>query len=376
MSEVMKADWHQLAQEIAQYLEPVQEVQSVFGTTDWQQELYQSVVDNLTGMEQQLAEPIYRFLTGGINVNELARLISQLQAGSSAAWDELESVLQGMDLSGITDVYQRVYQDSSMKVADAIRQQARSMASPRKVETVFRFGLTNPRAQKWAKERAADLVVRTNYSMRQDLRQLVMEAVSGSMTPMQAARFIGPRVGLAPTQRRTVDRYRRNVEKTRGPAVASQMAGKYARRLLGYRARTIARTEIMSAQNAGQLGLWQHKVAIGQLPTQVQKLWIITRDDRLCPRCAQMTGEQALAALDGAWMFPGSRKSQGGVLLYHPPGHPNCRCTHGLFMPGFLTDSQTKAVLVGMDGEDVTPIEKLRRELGEPTWRVLEAIGG
>lgn len=374
MSRIEKASWEEIAAEIAQWLEPIQQG-SVFNETDWQMEFLQELVDSLSELEGRLARVILRYLEGAIDTNQLARILAEMQAGDMGSWERLDSVLQSMDLDAIEEMYRQVYEDSSLKVAQAVRSKAAMMARPRQVELTFRFNLINPKAQEWAQLRAADLVKRTNYQMRQDLRQLVWEAVSGDMTPMQAARRIGPLVGLLPQHRKAVQRFRQATAGTLGPTRSAAAARRYAQRLLAYRARMVARTEIMAAQNAGQLGLWQHKVKIRQLPGSVQKLWIITRDDRLCPRCAQMTGERAFAPLDGYWLFPGSRKSMGGVQIYHPPGHPNCRCTHGLFMPGFLTDEQTKAVLVGTDGEEITPVEKLRRELGEATWQALERAG-
>ena len=375
MSRIEKASWEEIAAEIAQWLQPMEGYQSVYNETDWQQEFMQALVDGLGDLEGRLAEVIFRYLNGAINVQQLAGVLSEMQAGDMGAWEKLDSVLQSMDLDQIEDLYRSVYEDTSLKVAEAIRTQAASFSRPRQVELTFRFNLVNPKAQEWARLRAGDLVKRTNYQMRQDLRQLVWEAVGGDMTPMQAARRIAPVVGLLPSHRKAVQRFRAATAGTLGPSRSAAAATRYAKRLLAVRARMVARTEIMAAQNAGQLGLWQHKVKIRQLPGSVQKLWIVTRDDKLCPRCQQMKGDRAFAPLDGYWLCPGPRRSSGDIQIYHPPMHPNCRCTHGLFMPGFLTEEQTKAVLVGTDGESVTPIEKLRRELGEATWQVLERTG-
>jgi hypothetical protein len=51
---------------------------------------------------------------------------------------------------------------------------------------------------------------------------------------------------------------------------------------------------------------------------EMEKVWIVTPDDRLCPICAAMGDERT--AIDGTFAFGGKA----------PPRHPNCRCAIGL----------------------------------------------
>lgn len=88
------------------------------------------------------------------------------------------------------------------------------------------------------------------------------------------------------------------------------------------RAEEIARTETMTASNAGQQQAWSQAVDDGLLTGQEKQEWIVTPDDRLCPECEDMDGEQA--GLDE----PFHSREYGDVDV--PPLHPRCRCTVGI----------------------------------------------
>lgn len=106
---------------------------------------------------------------------------------------------------------------------------------------------------------------------------------------------------------------------------AKQQARDYKRRLVESRARTIARTEIMSALNASTDVAWQGAVNRGTLPPDSQRVWIVYHDDRLCELCAPMQFQTA--AIGEPF-----NSTRGGKVMA-PPLHPNCRCTTGVVSP-------------------------------------------
>jgi hypothetical protein len=89
------------------------------------------------------------------------------------------------------------------------------------------------------------------------------------------------------------------------------------------RAEVIARTETMTAANAGQQEAWEQAVADGLLTGQENRVWIVTPDDRLCPICAPM--EDVEAGMNEEFNVDGDQVSE-------PPAHPRCRCTLGLVL--------------------------------------------
>jgi hypothetical protein len=77
----------------------------------------------------------------------------------------------------------------------------------------------------------------------------------------------------------------------------------------------------MQAANDGQLDAWDQAQEAGLLTGDEKKEWITTPDDRICPICDDMDGEQV--GLDEEFDVDGDS-------LDGPPAHPNCRCTVGL----------------------------------------------
>jgi SPP1 gp7 family putative phage head morphogenesis protein len=133
-----------------------------------------------------------------------------------------------------------------------------------------------------------------------------MRSIVDGVPVRDAARLIRPLIGL--TQKQADAVFTRWLQK--GDAAA----GRYAAQLLRHRAQTIARTETIRASVDGQLAIWKAAQAQGLLPNHARKRWIVTPDDRLCPRCAPLQGVEVQLHQT----FP------GGVS--GPPLHPNCRC--------------------------------------------------
>lgn len=176
------------------------------------------------------------------------------------------------------------------------------------------LNLTNPFVIRAAEQSAAKLVTGVSTDTRNAIRLIVQRSVSGDLTVRQSAQLIKPLIGLTERQALAVIRRRFQQTKRGVPAVkAAKDAERYAARLLTQRAEMIARTEIIRASTDGQLETWSQARQQGLIGPRAGKRWMVTPDDRLCPRCAPLEGE--VRPLDGT--FEG---------VDGPPLHPQCRC--------------------------------------------------
>ncbi len=83
-----------------------------------------------------------------------------------------------------------------------------------------------------------------------------------------------------------------------------------------WRARTIARTEVIRASNMARLMGWKQSGVVKR------KEWLTAYDDRTCPECADMDGQ----TISIEEQFKGMQGNEQ-VFMQMPPLHPSCRCT-------------------------------------------------
>lgn len=150
----------------------------------------------------------------------------------------------------------------------------------------FAFDRTDPKAVKWIEEHGGDLINGITDETRSQVQALVEQAFTEGVEVSDLAEQISGVIG-----------------------------GDDAR------AELIARTETMAASNEGQQEAWSQAVDDGLLTGNEKQEWITTPDDRLCPICAPLDGEQV--GLNEYFDVDGEQ-------LDGPPAHPNCRCTVGL----------------------------------------------
>ena len=190
------------------------------------------------------------------------------------------------------------------------------------------FDLVDARAVAYAEQQSARLVTEVTEEVRAFVADITRRAVQGEFTWPQAAAQIRLRVGLTSRWERAVDRSRtdnlhRLLRDGMLPAKATVLVDKqaeaYAKRLVKTRAETIARTEIMAAQNQGRLIGWQSLQGQGLLAPTAQKSWLTapegTKRGGPCPICRPLNGETV--PMNGLFSI--------GVTM--PPAHPRCRCT-------------------------------------------------
>lgn len=97
-----------------------------------------------------------------------------------------------------------------------------------------------------------------------------------------------------------------------------------------HRAERIARSEVIRASNFGA------EQAYIQSQVVARKKWIVSRDERLCPYCEPMAGKEVVLGMvyfqQGDVLHNPDPESIATLRLdyediFHPPLHPQCRCT-------------------------------------------------
>lgn len=255
------------------------------------------------------------------HVEEAVRIVQEAWATASAQWSPL--------MSG--------------QVLDALRRGAGVASGGFRLEAGLVFDRTNPAAVSWARSRAGALVTQVTDDVRQAVRDSITRAFVEQVDVRDTARALRGVVGLRPDQVRALATYRQElqalaasvqptVRDTRMRRLSSRgltraridaWVERYRQRLLQRRAELIARTEILTASNQGQLELWRQAIDAGRLDGGASKRWLTTPDDRLCTEiCAPMDGQ--IQPVNEPFQLPG-----GGTVLM-PPAHPACRCTAGV----------------------------------------------
>lgn len=190
-----------------------------------------------------------------------------------------------------------------------------------------RFDLSAPEAAGWAATRAAALVSSIGDDVRQVIRSHVTNATLDGTGPAPLALRLARYVGLTPRDAKAVAALEAaSVKAGMSTVHAARSANAYAGRLKEVRATNIARTELLTASNFGQSTAWRNAVKAGQLPPEVRRRWLTASTESACELCAPMHG--LTAPVNGAF-------KADGRAIYHPPLHPQCRCTLALWHPSF-----------------------------------------
>lgn len=206
------------------------------------------------------------------------------------------------------------------------------------------FEVPNPFASSWAGARSAALVTNVRLEVAETVRRETFLAVEGGWAPILLAKRLSRVVGILPAHQAAVDRAEKSaVASGMAPGQARTMADAYADRLRMHRATVIARNELLTSHNQGQHLAWQANVRNGLLPATTRRVWIVTRSDRrTCRGCRTMTGDRAVADMDGYFDTP------WGVVT-GPPAHVQCRCAQGLMIDGLHTEREIADLLAPWD---------------------------
>ncbi len=248
---------------------------------------------------------------------DVERALARLQAKVTLA--ELVAAIEQVDLF----VVQRLTAGLPKDLQRATEALARAAQAGSRVAAPMvaqgSLGLTNLEAVRVAEKRAAVLVTRVTHETRKAIRTIIAASISDGISPRESAQLIKPLIGLTDRQAKAVLNQRKaDARKGLTQAQIDARSAKYSAKLLKQRAMMIARTELIAAATEGQIALWKKAQADGLLPPWTRKQWMVTPDDRLCPRCA---------ALDGVSVLLHEPFTEGTNAVSGPPLHTQCRCT-------------------------------------------------
>ena len=170
--------------------------------------------------------------------------------------------------------------------------------------------------RKYGLKRVRDLSAETIEAVRVALDR----ALERGENPLVAARRIRAMIGPNSRQMGAIERYySRLLDQGVAQRKARELTQKLADRYVKQRAETIARTELIAAENHGRLEAWDRAVGAKLIGEESEKEWVTAWDERTCPLCALEDGVRV--KLDEP--FP-----DVGVMA--PPAHPDCRCSMNL----------------------------------------------
>ena len=210
----------------------------------------------------------------------------------------------------------------------------RALADIAKAPTSLREAIpavVNPEAVAFLERYALDQVTGLTDDLVPAIRDILLRGQREGLSVDRQARLIRDVIGLTPRMAAAVANveatiYAEGIASGMYPEAAEKAAKKaadaYSKRALRERAETIARTETIRAQNAGQVDAWKAAINRGDLRGTATKMWIVTPDDRLDKRiCRPMAGVKV--GIHEEFNTP------AGAVEY-PPAHPRCRCAVGI----------------------------------------------
>lgn len=195
------------------------------------------------------------------------------------------------------------------------------------------FDAKDPRAIVWAENHAGTLIKQIETEALLAVRRIVSETLLRGGGVLGASSRIARVIGLHDRWQTAVDNYylreferefARTGDATLAEEFANRVAGDYKEKLIATRATVIARTEVIAAQNIGQIISWYQLADQGYLDlSRAYKEWVVGpsgwRGVEVCEVCLEL-GTMPPVPINSVF-------TNGDIA---PPAHPNCRCTLNL----------------------------------------------
>ncbi len=184
------------------------------------------------------------------------------------------------------------------------------------------FTLTDPNALVWLKDYGAKEVKYISDSQKDAIKQIVTDGYAKGVTYQTQAKQIRNCIGLDPRRASILQKYSENLfAKGKSEEEVWRLMEKKGKALLNQRAQDIAVQEALTAGARAFYETTKDACKRGILdPNRYEAYRIVTGDDRLCPKCAELVGE-ARPLPDGSY------PSSGDVT---PKLHLLCRCVEGI----------------------------------------------
>lgn len=270
-------------------------------------------------VDDALEREVRRF---GRELDDALRKVSE-SARSEAVRRAIDAGNSGGAVAGIdlVPMYNVIDSQQDRIAGEHLRQAITVAGNMTPVEAVLHFDLIEPQAVNYAAQRAGFLIRDVQQQVRDTVNGLVVDALQGDYTYATLADQIERVIPLTSRQAATVENvYSKTFERlvaegkpaSRAEVLARQAADKAASQALARRAEGIARTELMTASNAGRFSGFSAGVVGGVYSPESRKEWITGGNP--CPDCDPLDGEVT------DW------DEEFSVGLLAPPVHPNCRC--------------------------------------------------
>lgn len=278
------------------------------------------LADAATPTVARALDRAWQSMAADLNMAEVSRALKAGDANAAVEAVDMDVLARALQ-DTVWPHIQKVYVRAGTIVARQVRSGKLAKAAGTVAARLI-FDEANPHAKDWAEQSSSKLVVEITEETREAIRRTVTKGYTESASPDKTAKALRDTIGLNTRQQEALQR---KVEKWQADGLSSTLIEKRRefeyKKALRYRSMNIARTETVGASNSGQLEAWRQGRSDGLIDEGLVKEWIVTPDDRLCPVCEPMGGQQV--PLDAVF--------SSGQL--NPPLHPSCRCAVGLVSP-------------------------------------------
>jgi hypothetical protein len=276
------------------------------------------------------AQRRYLIISGQDNLAGLRRYLGKKEPGVIAAalgfWKRQGGLLSQADIdrmistlvapSGILKAWEKmneefVREEISPEHIDALEFSAKDIEQRiRRIQQKADLPTTEA-IRKWLATQAGALITRLDAEIRLSINGILRAGVIETpLSPYQLSKLIRPLIGLTDRWSKAVlNRYNTLLGSGMDAAKALAEADKYATFLHKVRGMNIARTELAEAYNEGQLS------ALKETGEAIKKRWATADDERVCPICADMDGEER------------DLNAEFSCGKQRPPAHPGDRCS-------------------------------------------------
>lgn len=279
------------------------------GSEEWR--ALQAIADRLA------PELRSRFRAAVERMRDTTDILSLIRAVDSGAIERVQALLDDRSwipaLAPTIDTIQAAFVQAGAVAADRLSRAGVTME----------FDAVNPEAVRWANMNAARLVTAVRREQREAIAEIVERAHRDKITVDDTATQLRSIIGLNNVQARTYTNLINGLrEQGLSREVIARRALEFRERALRYRARMIARQELLLAANGGQLRLWDQAIEGGLLTETQERKWIVTPDDRLCSICRVMHDQRAKVGEPF--------ETPNGPVMIPQEIHVQCRCAQGL----------------------------------------------
>lgn len=248
--------------------------------------------------------------------------VRKLWAASVSGWQQDPSIQRALAAVNAGDYNKAMVEMMQSTMTDTGMRAFLNAASVQGAQATAQVLDVQSNAVRALKDRGLKDITNLSERGRRSALAVLSDAITSGAPIDQVANDLKAAIGLDERAMNALRNYRDGLKDSKlSRGEKARMVRAYQHQLFMNRARAIARTETMTALNEGQQAVYTNAQTLGLLPKNARKVWIVTKDDRLCPVCQGMAGQKV--GINESFM-------KGTELVLTPPLHVNCRCTVGI----------------------------------------------